>query len=44
MYNMRYIRKTITITEAQEKWIKDNCINLSRLIQKVIDEKIKKKC
>lgn len=41
-YNMKYIRKTITITEEQEKWIKDNCINLSRFIQKELDKKIKK--
>ena len=46
MYNtyykeMKYIKKTITITEKQEKWIKDNSINLSRFVQKEIDKKCK---
>lgn len=31
--------KTITITDEQEEWIKDNDINLSRFVQKRIDEK-----
>ena len=39
-YNMKYVRKTITITEKQDKWIKDNCINFSRLVQKELDKKI----
>ena len=39
MYNMAYIKKTITITENQNRWIEENCINLSRLVQKMIDKK-----
>ena len=37
------ITKTITITEEQEKWIKDKSINLSRFVQKCISEVIDSK-
>lgn len=40
MYNMPFVKKTITITKEQDKWIKENCINLSRMVQKVLQEKI----
>ena len=39
-YNM--IHKTITIEQKHEDWIKDNSINLSRYVQKKIDEELKK--
>lgn len=32
--------KTITITDEQEFWIKENDINLSRFVQKKLDERI----
>ena len=40
MHIMKYIRKTITITEEQNKWLKDNCINFSRLIQKHLEKEM----
>jgi len=40
---MEYVKKTITITKKQAKWISDNSINLSRLVQKTIEQKNKKK-
>ncbi len=42
MYNMEYIKKTITITKEQDEWIKEDCINLSRLVQKELNKKMKK--
>jgi len=33
-----YIKKTITITKEQAKWIKDKMINLSRFVQNAIDK------
>jgi len=39
---MGYVKKTITITKEQAKWVENNCINLSRLVQKFIDKKCKK--
>jgi len=39
---MVYVKKTITITSEQNKWIDENCINLSRLVQKIINKKLKK--
>ena len=33
-----YVRKNITITKKQEKYVRDNSINLSRFVQKKIDE------
>jgi len=39
--NMKYVKKTITITEEQAKWIEDTSINLSRFVQKKIDKEIK---
>lgn len=38
---MVFKKKTITITEEQDNWLKENCINLSRLVQKAIDERRK---
>jgi len=32
--------KTISIKDEHEDWIKDNSINLSRFVQKKIDEMI----
>ena len=32
------IKKAISIKDEHEKWIKDNSINLSRFVQKRIDE------
>ena len=39
---MEYIKKTITITKEQNEWVKENCINLSRLVQKELNKKMKK--
>jgi len=36
-----YVRKNITIKKKHEKYIKDKLINLSRFVQKKIDEEIK---
>ena len=38
---MTYIRKLITIRPDQAEWIEENCINLSRFVQKCIDRKVK---
>jgi len=35
-----YVKKGITIKDYQEKWIKNNHINLSRFVQAKIDEAI----
>ncbi len=35
--------KTITITDKHEKWIIDKSINLSRFVQKKLDEEENKK-
>jgi len=37
-----YVRKQITIKKEHEEWIKKNCINLSRFVQKKIEEEIEK--
>lgn len=37
-YYMGYRKKTITIKEEQDKWIKENSISLSRFVQKAIDK------
>ena len=37
----KFIHKNVSITEKQEKWIKDKCINLSRFLQKRLDEEVK---
>jgi hypothetical protein len=42
MPKTEYVRKNITITKQQEKYIQDSAINLSRFVQKKIDENIKK--
>lgn len=39
---MEYVKKTITIKKDQEEWIKENHINLSRLVQAELDRRIKK--
>jgi len=36
-----YVRKNITIRADQAKYIEDKAINLSRFVQKKIDEEIK---
>ena len=40
---MKYIKKTITITEDNDKWLRENSINLSRFVQKCIDKNANKK-
>ena len=35
------IHKTITIKQVHEDWIKENSINLSRYVQKKIEEELK---
>lgn len=37
-YYMEYIKKTITITKEQAKWVEENAINLSRFVQKALDK------
>jgi len=37
-----FVRKTISISKEQEKYIEENCINLSRLVQKKLNEVIEK--
>ena len=37
-YNM--IHKTITIKQIHEEWIEKNTINLSRFVQRKIDEEL----
>lgn len=34
-------RKTITIRDDQEKWVQENTLNLSRFVQKKLDELMK---
>ena len=34
--------KTITITDEQEQYIQDKSLNLSRFVQKALNERIKK--
>jgi len=34
-------RKTITIRDDQEKWVQENTLNLSRFVQKKLDEVMK---
>ena len=38
---MNFVRKNISITKEQEKFIKKENINLSRLVQFALDKKIK---
>ena len=38
----KFVNKTISITEEQECYILDKCINLSRLVQKTLRELMKK--
>ena len=37
-------RKNIVITDDQEDWLRDNCVSLSRFVQKRIDEAMTKPC
>ncbi|MHA1685188.1 MAG: hypothetical protein ACTSYD_02145 [Candidatus Heimdallarchaeaceae archaeon] len=34
----KMIQKSITIREDQNKWVKNTCINLSRFVQRKLDE------
>lgn len=34
---MSAVKKTITITEKQANWVQSRAINLSRLVQQVLD-------
>ena len=38
---MTRVKKLITIRPDQAEWIKENCINLSRFVQKCIDRVMK---
>lgn len=43
-YNkMDYAKRTITITDPQNKWVEDNTINLSRFVQKALAREMQKK-
>lgn len=37
------VRKMISIRENQAEWIEDHCISLSKVVQKHLDELMKKK-
>ena len=37
-----YVRKTITIKDYQDEWLRRNHINFSRWVQAKLDEEIKK--
>jgi len=37
------VRKNISITEDQARWVKDNHINLSRFVQDKLDKEINKR-
>lgn len=39
---VKYIKKTITISEEHNQWIIKNSINLSRYMQKALDKEVKK--
>ena len=43
MMSSKYIKKHITITKDQDDFIKNKCMNLSRFVQKKLDEQIKVK-
>ena len=34
-------RRNITIRDDQAEWVKENCLNLSRFVQKKLDELMK---
>jgi len=38
----KFVRKNITIREDQEKYIKEHFVNLSRFVQKRLDEMMDK--
>lgn len=40
--NMTFMRRTISITKEQDKWVEYNCISLSKLTQKAIESKMRK--
>lgn len=35
--------KNVTIREDQEKFVKESCLNLSRLLQRCLDEEIERR-
>ena len=37
-----YVKKHLTITDDQDKYIEKECINLSKLVQKTLKEKMDK--
>ena len=39
--HMKFVRKTITIKEGQDKYIKRENISLSRLVQSILEKKMK---
>jgi len=38
----KMVKKSITITEEQDRWLEENSINLSKFVRKCIEEKMKK--
>jgi len=36
---MNNIRRIVSLTKEQDKWLKDNTISLSKFVQKAINEK-----
>lgn len=38
---MGYVRKSISIREDQNEWLKEHSINLSRLVQRALDQLMK---
>jgi len=43
MEKEEYIKKSITITKKQNKWLSEDCISLSKFVQKQIQKKIDSK-
>ena len=37
-----YVKKHITLKKEHAEWVEKNCINLSRFVQRQIDEEIEK--
>ena len=45
MFNIKMTKqiiRTVAITVEQKKWIKENCINFSAAVRKMLDNRIKK--
>ena len=38
----KMVKKSITITEEQDRWLEENSINLSKFVRKCIEEKMEK--